>query len=235
MDKVGRFMRISAKPGQGRALADTLLEVADGLRKTPGCELYVIGRDPADADAINAYEVWSSQEALDGALAAAGEQEDGPRPADVMALVEGDFERIDVRPLGGVGLDTAKDGFELRRLDSFDDYAARFGYGDSGEARFPTDEIGARQTGFSLQSLRPNRRQSFGHRHARAEELYFVLSGSGRANVDGELVELAARDVLRVGPRHARAFEAGEDGLELLVVSARRRGDAEALPGWWGG
>lgn len=226
-------MTITAKPGEGERAAALLLRVADGLRSAPGCELYVIGTSPEDPDTITAYEVWSSQEQLDAALAAAAENEDGPKPEDVLALLEGRPRRTDVRPLGGVGLDAAEAGYTLRNLDEFPDFAERFGYGDSGEARFPTDEIGASQVGFSLQSLRPGKRQAFGHRHERAEELYVVLAGSGRAKIDDEIVELSTRDVLRIGPAHARAFEAGDDGIELLVVSARRKGDSEVLMGWW--
>lgn len=233
MDKVGRFMRIKAKPGRGEQVAELQLQVADGLRGAPGCELYVIGCAPDDPDTVNAYEVWSSQEQLDAALQGAGETTDGPRPEDVLELLDGTPERIDVRPLGGVGLDAAPDGYTVRNLGEIDDVAARFGHGETGEARFPSDELGAEETGFSHHTLRPGKRQSFGHRHVRAEEVYVVLSGSGRVKIDDEILELRARDVVRVGPRHVRAFEAAEEGLELLALGARRRGDAEVLAGWW--
>ena len=228
-------MRVRAKPGRGREVAELLLRAAHGLRRAPGCELYVIGRAPEDPDEVSAYEVWSSQEALEAALHAAGEDEDGPRPEEVLALLEGRPERVDVEPVGGVGIDPPPDGYTLRNLADVEDLAARFGYGEAGEARFPADEMGARDTGFSLQTLRPGRRQAFGHRHVRAEEVYVVLSGGGRVKVDDEVLELRARDVLRIGPRHTRAFEAGPDGLELLAVGARRPGDGEIVPGWWAG
>lgn len=224
-------MRIKAKPGRGEQVAALLLRVADGLRGAPGCELYVIGRAPDDPDTVSAYEVWSSQAELDAALRAAGES--GPRPDEVLALLEGAPERVDVRPLGGVGLGAPPAGYAVRNLADVEDMAARFGYGETGEARFPADDLGAEETGFSHQTLRPGRRQVFGHRHRRAEEVYVVLSGGGRVAIDDEVIELRPRDVVRVGPRHTRAFEAGEDGLELLALGARRRGDGEMVPGWW--
>jgi mannose-6-phosphate isomerase-like protein (cupin superfamily) len=76
-------------------------------------------------------------------------------------------------------------------------------------------------------------RQTFGHRHERAEEVYVVLSGSGRVKVDDAVAEIGQLDAIRVAPAVTRAFEAGADGLELLVFGPRRRGDGEVLAGWW--
>jgi mannose-6-phosphate isomerase-like protein (cupin superfamily) len=226
-------MTCRARPGQGARLAELLLAVAGALRDAPGCELYVVGHDAADRDVISVYEAWTSQEQLDAALAGAGEDAGGPRPEEVTALLDGAPQRTDVTPLGGVGLDAPPDGYTKGNLDEFPDVAAGAGFGEIGEARFPTDAVGAAETGFSLHTLRPGRRQAFGHRHARAEELYVVLSGSGRVKIDDDLVELTARDVVRIGPRQIRALEAGEDGLEVLAVGPRRRGDGAMVPGWW--
>jgi hypothetical protein len=38
-------------------------------------------------------------------------------------------------------------------------------------------------------------------------------------------------DAIRVSPEVARAFEAGPEGLELLVFGPRRAGDTEILSG----
>lgn len=82
MSKVGRYAKAIAKPGQGDALAERLLEVAEGLRTTPGCELYVINRVPDEPEVIWVTELWSSQEELDASLeteaAKAGIPEAGP-------------------------------------------------------------------------------------------------------------------------------------------------------------
>jgi hypothetical protein len=45
----------------------------------------------------------------------------------------------------------------------------------------------------------------FGHRHREQEEVYVVVSGSGRAKLVDQLIELAQWDVLRVAPRVIRA------------------------------
>jgi hypothetical protein len=52
--------------------------------------------------------------------------------------------------------------------------------------------------------------------------------------VDDELVEVAALDVVRVDPSSARAFEAGDEGLEYHVLSPRHGGDAEIVKDFWG-
>jgi len=119
------------------------------------------------------------------------------------------------------------------RFDTVEDDAAKHGFGEQGSARFATSDLAAERTGVSLQRLNPGRRQSFGHRHDEAEEVYVVLSGSGRVKLDDEIVELRARDAIRVAPPVTRCFEAGEEGLEFLAVGARHAGDGELVPGWW--
>ena len=85
----------------------------------------------------------------------------------------------------------------------------------------------------SHQRLRPHRRQGFGHRHHRAEEIYLVLGGSGRVRIDDEVREVRQLDAIRVAPGSTRAFEAGPDGLEVLAVGPHRNGDGEMLPEFW--
>ena len=52
MNAVARYAKATAKPGQGDALASVMLAVAEGLRETPGCELYVINRSLGEPDVI---------------------------------------------------------------------------------------------------------------------------------------------------------------------------------------
>jgi mannose-6-phosphate isomerase-like protein (cupin superfamily) len=118
-------------------------------------------------------------------------------------------------------------------LRQIEDSAAKHGVGESQEARFPRGELGAEQTGLNYLIVKPGRREAFAHRHREAEEIYAVLSGSGRVKLDDELVELAVLDVVRVGPGTTRRFEAGSDGLELLIFGARVEGDGEIVDGFW--
>jgi quinol monooxygenase YgiN len=100
-DRIGRYVRMVAQPGQGRALAEQLLRVADGMRDAPGCELYIVNRAPDEAETVWVTEVWSSEAASDAALSRdLGQAGIG----EVLALLAGAPEFIELAPLGGPGL-----------------------------------------------------------------------------------------------------------------------------------
>ena len=71
------------------------------------------------------------------------------------------------------------------------------------------------------------------HRHHRAEEVYVILEGSGRVRIDDDIHEIRKLDAIRMAPGQARAFEAGPEGLELLVFGPHFTGDGEILPEFW--
>jgi mannose-6-phosphate isomerase-like protein (cupin superfamily) len=125
--------------------------------------------------------------------------------------------------------------YTFKKLSDVEDSAPRFGFDDSMEARFVTSRLDAEQTGLSYHRIKAGKRQGFAHRHGRAEEVYVVLSGSGRVKLDDDIVELEALDSIRVAPGVVRCFEAGSDGLEFVVFGPRHDGDAELIPGWWQG
>ena len=234
MTSVGRVVKLIAHPGQGQQLAQELLHVAAELEGTPGCELYVINRSREEPDAVWVTELWLSQEALDDSLKVLQTEEGKARAQKVMGLLDGPAERTDLVPLGGVGyLPGGTGATHLNLIDDVEDQAPKFGLGDAGEARFASRSLGARRTGISHQRLRPGVRQGFGHRHEHAEEAYVVLSGSGRVKIDDQVREVRPLDAIRIAPESTRAFEAGPDGLELLVVGPRHPGDAQTDPTFW--
>lgn len=51
----------------------------------------------------------------------------------------------------------------------------------------------------------------FVHSHKKNEEIYAILAGKGKAVIDGETVELAAGDWVRISPAAKRQFFASED------------------------
>jgi mannose-6-phosphate isomerase-like protein (cupin superfamily) len=67
--------------------------------------------------------------------------------------------------------------------------------------RFSRNAIRSRQVGVSRFTYDPGARMPFGHRHREQEEVCVVVSGSGHAKLDDELIELSQWDVLRVAPR----------------------------------
>jgi uncharacterized cupin superfamily protein len=124
-------------------------------------------------------------------------------------------------------------GYAQLNLSDVDDAAAANGLGHRWEARVAREPLGARRTGVSHFRLHPGARSPFMHRHAEAEEVYVILSGAGQMMLDGDLVAVAPLDAIRVDARVARAFEAGDDGLEFLAVGAHHPGDGEAVPDPW--
>jgi mannose-6-phosphate isomerase-like protein (cupin superfamily) len=121
-----------------------------------------------------------------------------------------------------------------RNLTEVEDAAEKFGFAETQESHFATAALETEQTGFSLYRLKPGKRQPFGHRHERAEEVYVVLSGSGRMKLDDDVLELEPLDAIRVSGGVTRSFEAGEEGLEILAFGARHDDDrGEIIMGWW--
>ena len=51
--------------------------------------------------------------------------------------------------------------------------------------------------------------------------------------LDDDLVELQPLDAVRVGPGLARSFEAGPDGLEVLIFGPHVEGDSEMVDDFW--
>ncbi|MDX6586452.1 MAG: hypothetical protein QOI31_925 [Solirubrobacterales bacterium] len=82
------------------------------------------------------------------------------------------------------------------------------------------------RSGLSYQRVPAGYRFPYGHTHREQEEL------------DDEIVELREWDVVRVPPGTWRGYEAGPDGLEILVIGAPNLGedpreDVEGRRDWW--
>jgi mannose-6-phosphate isomerase-like protein (cupin superfamily) len=124
--------------------------------------------------------------------------------------------------------------YTKKNLRDVEDAAVRYGLSDTQEARFARRALAAEQTGVTYLIIKPGQREAFAHRHRQAEEVYIVLEGSGRVKLDDEVVELTGLDAVRVGPGTARQFEAGADGLALLIFGSHVDGDVEQVPDFWG-
>ena len=99
--RIGRYVRMEALPGKGSVLAGKLLTVAEGMRAAPGCELYVVNLSADEPDIVWVTEVWANEAASDRALSSdLGEAGIG----EVIELLAGPPELVDLTPLGGPGL-----------------------------------------------------------------------------------------------------------------------------------
>ena len=114
-------------------------------------------------------------------------------------------------------------------LAELEDMAVKGGFSEFQEARFANEDLDLESLGVSYQVVKPDKHHAFGHRHQKAEEVYVVLSGTGKIHLDDEEVDVERLDAIRVGPEVTRGFEAGSDGLELIVFSPKAPGDAEIV------
>jgi mannose-6-phosphate isomerase-like protein (cupin superfamily) len=126
--------------------------------------------------------------------------------------------------------------FTIKNLREVEDMAPRFGFDAVQEARFAWRDLDSQTIGIAFHRVKPDCRQAFAHRHDEAEEIYVVLSGSGRIKLGDDLHEVGEMDAIRVAPEVMRAFEAGPDGLELLVFGPRHPDDRGAISeDFWAG
>ena len=123
--------------------------------------------------------------------------------------------------------------YTVKRLTDVEDSAPGLGVGDSQESRFATGDLGSERIGVAHHRFAAGKRQGVGHRHDEAEEVYVVIGGSGRMNLDGDIIELERLDAIRVAPPVMRAFEGGPEGMEVLAFGPHHDGDGEAIQGWW--
>jgi mannose-6-phosphate isomerase-like protein (cupin superfamily) len=124
----------------------------------------------------------------------------------------------------------------IKNLREVDDMAPKFGFDAVQEARFAWRDLDAEKTGLALLRIKPGQRQAFAHRHDEAEEIYVVLSGSGRIKLDDEVFDVKALDAIRIAPGVARGMEGGPDGVEYIAFGPHHEGDGELIEGaeFWG-
>jgi quercetin dioxygenase-like cupin family protein len=103
------------------------------------------------------------------------------------------------------------------------------------EGRFARKYLDSEHLGVSYFRYPPGRRSPTAHSHREQEEAYVVVGGSGRIRIDDEVHAIGQWDVIRVSPEAIRAFEAGDDGLELIAVGSDRPegGDGVLAPSAW--
>ena len=128
--------------------------------------------------------------------------------------------------------------YTKRNLREVEDAARKFGMPDGLQSRFAREALELDNQGMTLFTLAPNFRVPFGHRHKAQEEVYVVVRGTGRMKLDDEIIDLREWDVVRVPPGTWRGYEAGPDGLEILVFGApdlgeNPRDDVEGRRDWW--
>ncbi len=84
------------------------------------------------------------------------------------------------------------------------------------------DTLGLTGAEVSINKLPAGAGVPFVHAHKNNEEIYGILSGRGKAVIDGEEVALDAGDWLKVAPAAKRQFSAAEDsGVEYVCIQVK--------------
>lgn len=130
--------------------------------------------------------------------------------------------------------------FTLRNLRDLEDLGSNFDGPPDLEFRHASRALGLERCGLSLQRIPPGYRFPYGHTHHEQEEVYVVVGGSGRMKLDDEIIDVRRWDAVRVPPGTWRGYEAGPEGLDLLVFGAPELGenprdDVEGRRDWWAG
>ncbi len=119
--------------------------------------------------------------------------------------------------------------YTITNMLELDDAAA--GRAGGIEARFARSQIESEHIGVTHMRYAPDTRSPMAHSHREQEEVYIVVSGSGKAKLDDETVDLKTWDIVRVAPTTVRAFHSGPDGIELLAIGSDRPEGGDGVPG----
>lgn len=84
------------------------------------------------------------------------------------------------------------------------------------------DALGLTGAEISINTLPAGAGVPFVHSHRENEEIYVILDGEGRAEIDGESVSLTAGDCVRISPCAKRQFFASNDrGIKYICIQVR--------------
>jgi|SRR5665213_1050401 len=109
------------------------------------------------------------------------------------------------------------------------------GENEKSQKRFSRSLLNSRDLGVTLWRYAPNYQSPNAHSHEVQEEVYIVTAGNGRMLLDNKTEELKKWDVVRVAPATVRSFEAGPEGLELLIAGGPKPegGDGKLADANW--
>lgn len=126
--------------------------------------------------------------------------------------------------------------YTVVNLKEVENQGPKFGIDESDyQFRMARVPLELENSGISYSRIAPGYRQPFGHKHKRQEEIYVVVSGTGRIKLDDDIVDLQPWSAVRIAPDTMRCLEGGPEGLEYIAVGAPNTGpgDGDTVPGWW--
>lgn len=76
----------------------------------------------------------------------------------------------------------------------------------------------------SLQRLAPGEQPPFLHAHKTHEEVYVIISGKGKYEVDGEKFEVGEGSIIRVSPAGVRAlYNSGNEEMVMMCLQYEQK------------
>ena len=93
------------------------------------------------------------------------------------------------------------------------------------------DKLGLTGAEISVNSMPAGASVPFVHAHKQNEEIYGILSGKGKAEIDGDMVELQAGDWVRIAPSAKRRFFAADDSAITYICVQVKAGSLEGFSG----
>jgi mannose-6-phosphate isomerase-like protein (cupin superfamily) len=119
--------------------------------------------------------------------------------------------------------------YKVVKVSDVPDQGPNLGVAPDVEIRFLRNDLGCEHCGVSYLRVAPGSRQKTGHRHKVQEEIYLLVSGSARVKAGDDVVELEPWTAIRVPNTTTRAFEAGPEGAEFVIVGAPNTGPGDAV------
>ena len=119
--------------------------------------------------------------------------------------------------------------YKVVKVSDVPDQGANLGIAPDVEIRFLRNDLGCEDCGVSYMRVAPGTRQKSGHRHKVQEEIYLLVSGSARVKAGDDVVELEPWTAIRLPNETTRAFEAGPEGAEFVIVGAPNTGPGDAV------
>lgn len=84
------------------------------------------------------------------------------------------------------------------------------------------DQLNLSGAEISINSLPAGASVPFIHSHKQNEEIYGILSGKGKMDINGEIVQLTQGDWLKIQPNAKRRIFAAEDiGISYICIQAK--------------
>ena len=126
-------------------------------------------------------------------------------------------------------------GYTVTRLEDVDDVLGDY----PGEMRMLASGLESEQVALTYRRMPQHTggKGSYGHRHAKQEEIYFVISGRLQFKLGDDILEVGRGTAIRVAPEVPRSvWNDAPEEAELVIVANRvddPQGDVEHVPDFW--